>query len=105
MRASGRTRLISADHRQHAAQFFVGGDGRFLRRKLASGLRRNPRRGFDHNAGAGGFTAYVEDVRAFVEQLEAVFDGMAAVEELAAVGKRVGGYVDHAHDERTASEL
>jgi len=80
-----RLRTHRADHRQHAAQF-LGLIDRF-------GTR------------AGGFTADVEDVRAFPQKHECVLDGAAVVVEAAAVGKTVGRDIDDAHDDAAMGEI
>ena len=56
-------------------------------------------------ARARGLASDVEEVGAFVEQLERVRNGAFRLEELSAVGERVGRDVDHAHDERAADRV
>lgn len=56
-------------------------------------------------AGAGGFSADVENVCAAIEQVEAVLDGGVEAEELAAIGEAVGRDVEDAHDEGLLAEL
>lgn len=48
---------------------------------------------------AGGFAAEVEDVGAFGEEVEGVFDGAAGVEEAASIRKGIRGDVNDAHQE------
>ncbi len=55
-------------------------------------------------AGSGGFAADVDDIRAFVEQMESMGGSDFRIEEEAAVGERVGCYVDDAHDESARAE-
>lgn len=73
-----------ADDGNDAADFFFSGDG--------------------FGAGAGGFAAEVEDVGAFGEEVEGVFDSAAGVEEAAAVGEGVRGDIDDAHDEGAGAD-
>jgi len=54
--------------------------------------------------GAGGFTAEVEDVGAFVEDAEGASDGFVGGFELAAVGEAVGGEIEDGHDKSAGAE-
>ena len=56
-------------------------------------------------AGAGGFSAHVDDVGAAAMHLERVLERATAVEVAAAVGKRIGCEVEHAHHGRKADHL
>ncbi len=55
-------------------------------------------------AGAGGFAADVDEVGALIEHGEGVLDGGVRVEKRAAIGERVGGDVEDAHDEGALAE-
>ena len=76
----GDLRRQPLDHRQHAAQLFVGVD--------RLGIR--PR----------AFAADVEQVGAVGDQLQCMLDGRIGVEKLPAVGKAVGRDIDDAHHQR-----
>ena len=94
MAASGDRRLAGVDRDPDA----VGGQRLDHRDDPAQLLGLVDRRG----AGPGGLAADVDHVGALGDQAPAVGDGGVGVEEAAAVGERVGGHVEDAHDERTA---
>ena len=52
-----------------------------------------------HRAGTRGFAADVDDLRAIVDQGTCVREGRIEVGMRAAVRKRVGRHVEHAHDD------
>ena len=51
---------------------------------------------------AGGFAAEIENFRALGDEFQRLRHGPGRVEKFPAIGKRIGGDVDHAHDERRA---
>ena len=51
-------------------------------------------------AGTGAFRAQIEEVRAFVEDLQCARNGSFRGKKQAAVAEGVGRDVDHAHNER-----
>ena len=53
--------------------------------------------------GAGGFRADVEDIGALFRHDAGMGDGLAGIDEFAAVGKGIRGDVENAHDQRTAA--
>ena len=71
------------DHRQHAAEFFLGRD------------RRGP--------GPRALAADIQHVGALGRQPQAVLDGRRRLEEPPAVGEAVGRHVHHAHQQRDAA--
>ena len=83
---SGRRVTFAADRhdRQHAPKFF-------LRRNA---LRARPR----------GLTAHVDPVRPLAGQFHAMLDGANRVQVMAAVGERIRGHVEHAHDEGASAQ-
>ena len=72
------------EHGKDAGLLFFGGDG--------------------GGVGAGGFTAEVEDVGAFVEEAEGARDGFVGGFKLDAVGEAVGGEIEDGHDEGAGAE-
>ena len=82
----GKAEVCEAlDHGQDAAQFLC----------FADGLR----------AGTRGFAADVDDVRAFRGEAMRVGDRAFHIGELAAVGKRIRGHIQHAHDEGAVRKI
>jgi hypothetical protein len=55
------------------------------------------RRANGPRAGAGGFGADIDDVGALFFQFESAREGAVGFSILAAVGKRIGRHVEHAH--------
>ena len=83
------------DDGQDAVELLLGGDGSGQGGSVA---------GRGGCAGAGGFSANVEDVGALVEQFEAVGGSGFGIEIEASVGKGIGRDVEHAHDEGALAE-
>ena len=77
------------NHRHYPGQLFVDADA--------------PLRHF--GAGPRGFSSYINDVRAFVEHLHGMSDGMVSRKKLAAIGKRIRRDVQDSHDQGARAEL
>ena len=58
--------------------------------------------GFAHRLGARptGFSADIDDIGALSDQVTGIFYGLASPRELSPIGKRIGGDVHDAHDQR-----
>ena len=51
-------------------------------------------------AGSCRFSADIEQIRAFIDELARMFDGAFRIDKTTAVGKRIGRHVDDAADAR-----
>ena len=89
---------------------FIGIDGDGNRQLAAQPLQHGDQAaqllgfGDARRTGARGFRADVDDVRAFLFEFDRAGEGAVRIQVLAAVGKRIRGDIQHAHNERALTE-